>query len=182
MVMTRSFQVAVILAMGHGIAAVDPCAVAYNTTEAPAPCGTVAPVTTVTTTPAGSPCGTVAPVVTVTTTPAATYTTTPAATVTTTPRGGAAASSPCAIAPAAKYGGKKMDTETTTSSFIQSFPVTIGLFSLLTAAAAVGMIVRVVRSSNRSQRLTFTGRRLSRNSEENDLLTEDIEANQHFLE
>eukprot|EP00427_Karlodinium_veneficum_P022403 CAMPEP_0169103894 /NCGR_PEP_ID=MMETSP1015-20121227/22969_1 /TAXON_ID=342587 /ORGANISM="Karlodinium micrum, Strain CCMP2283" /LENGTH=230 /DNA_ID=CAMNT_0009165143 /DNA_START=79 /DNA_END=771 /DNA_ORIENTATION=+ len=230
MALSLTCQIAVAFAMLCGVVADDSreLAVAYNisnpcataapvspcgtvapvttvTTTPASPCGTVAPVTTVTTTPA-SPCGTVAPVATVTTTPAATYTTTPAATytttpaatvtttpaatytttpaatITTTPAGTVAPASPCGtVAPAAKFAAKKVsDAEKGNASFIQGAPITVGLVSLLLVSAVVGMIVRVARSNSRSTRLTFNGRRLSRD-EGAYALGSDVES-QHFLE
>mmetsp|Transcript_4572 Transcript_4572/g.7402 ORF Transcript_4572/g.7402 Transcript_4572/m.7402 type:complete len:269 (-) Transcript_4572:324-1130(-) len=183
---------------------VSPCgtvAPVITTTTTPAsPCGTVAPATTVTTTPvAASPCGTVAPVATVTTTPAATftttpaatvtttpaatYTTTPAATITTTPAGTLAPASPCGtVAPAAKFAMEQAGEEKKGQTLIQRMadtPITLGLFGLLLASAVVAM---VVRASRRSQRLTFTGRSVTVNDEDeyNGVPATDVE--QPFIE
>jgi len=169
-------------------APVSPCGTAAPvvttvTTTPASPCGTIAPVvTTVTTTPA-SPCGTVAPVGTYTTTPGGTYTTTPGGTYTTTPSGtftitpGATFTTTPAVAPAAKFAAEKVsDAEKKGSSLIQGSPIIIGLFSLLLASAAVGMIVRVTRSYRRTTRVTFNGRQVSHQDDAcNDVLESDLE-------
>jgi len=140
-----------------------PAPVVYTTvTTTPAP---PAPVGTYTTTPGAT--GTTTPGATYTTTPAGTYTTTPGATYTTTP----------AVAPAAKFAAEKVsDAEKKGSSLIQGSPIIIGLFSLLLASAAVGMIVRVTRSYRRTTRVTFNGRQVSHQDDAcNDVLESDLE-------
>merc|ERR1712113_1136542 len=122
-------------------------------------------VTTVTTTPCPTttPCTTPAPT-TVTTTPGATVTTTPGATVTTTP-GTIAPVNPCftvappapagpcgTVAPAAKFALEQKADEKKNKSLFQRLgdtPITTGIFGLLLASAAIGMIVRSYRRSTR---------------------------------
>jgi hypothetical protein len=72
--------------------------------------------------------------------------------------------------------------EKTGQSLIQRMadtPITLGLFGLLVASAVVAM---VVRASRRSQRLTFTGRSITVNDEDeyNGVPATDVE--QPFIE
>jgi hypothetical protein len=61
-------------------------------------------------------------------------------------------------------------------SLFQATPVTIGLFGLLVASVAIGMVVRF-RRSRRATRLTFNGRTMSSEGNFN-ALEADVESQQ----
>jgi hypothetical protein len=126
--------------------------------------------------PTTTPCTTPGPT-TVTTTPCPT--TTPCTTK---------AASPCGtVAPAAKFALEQKADEKKDKSLFQRLadtPITTGVFGLLLASAAIGMIVRVGRSYRRANRVTFTGRSIVNDGANYDGIDgiSDVEANQAFIE